>query len=132
MKLPIEERKHIENEMLFRRANEKVGADLDALDSMHIADGNHHLVRDEDLTLDYKCECSDENCSARIPMKLSDYKDLHLDRSSFIIKPHHEVKLIEKVIETTETYAVVRKNNMTPEPELDAEFNKSGLDNSRV
>jgi hypothetical protein len=132
MKLSTEERKQIENEMLFRRANEKVGADLDALDAMHIADGNHHLVRDEDLLLDFKCECSDENCDARISMKLSDYKDVHKDRSSFVIKLHHEVKPIEKVIKTTENYSIVRKNNVTPEPELDAEFNKSGLDNSRV
>ena len=132
MKLPPDERKQIENEMLFRRANEKVGADLDALDAMYIADGNPHLVSDKDLLLNFKCECSDENCEVRIPMKLSDYKKLHVDRSTFIIKPHHEVKPIEKVIEVTPTHSVVRKNHETPEPDLDAEFNKTGLDNSRL
>jgi hypothetical protein len=130
MSLPAEERKQIENEMLFRRANEKVGTDLDALDALHIADGNPHLVRNDDLLLDFKCECSDENCEARVSMKLSRYKELHIDRSAFIIKPNHEVKPIEKVIEETEKYSVVRKNNVTPEPRQDMEFNNTGLDNS--
>lgn len=132
MTLPPDERKQIENEMLFRRANEKVGNDLDALDALHVADGNPHLVRDGDLLLNFKCECSDENCQVRVPMKLSDYRKLHLDRSTFIIKPRHEVKPIEKVIETAEAYSVVRKNNVTSEPDLDAEFNQTGLDNSRL
>jgi uncharacterized protein (UPF0216 family) len=132
MILPPEERKQIENEMLFRRANEKVGADLDDLDALHIADGHPHLVRNDDLLLNFKCECSDENCQVRVPMKLSQYREIHADRSAFIIKPKHEVKPIEKVIEVTDTYSVVRKNNVTPEPKPDADFNQTGLDNSRV
>lgn len=132
MILPPEERKQIENEMLFRRANEKVGADLDDLDALHIADGNPHLVRNDDLLLNFKCECSDENCEVRVPMKLSQYRKIHADRSTFIIKPNHEVKPIEKVIEATDSYSVVRKNNVTPEPNMDADFNQTGLDNSRA
>ena len=131
MDLPPDERKQIENEMLFRRANEKVGSDLDALDALHIADGNPHLVRDDDLLLNFRCECSDENCKVRIAMRLSEYRQLHLDRSTFIIKPHHEVKPIEKVIKVEKTYSVVRKNNVTDEPKPDADFNITGLDNSR-
>lgn len=131
MKLPSEERKQIENEMLFRRANEKVGTDLDDLDAMHIADGNPHLVSDADMKLEFKCECSDENCDVRIPMKLSDYRKMHLDRSVFLIKPNHEVKPIEKVIEANDAYSVVRKNNVTPEPREGAAFNLTGTDNSK-
>ncbi len=130
MKLLPEERKQIENEMLFRRANEKVGTDLDELDKLHIADGNPHLLRDDNLLLDFKCECSDENCEVRVPMRLSHYRKLHLDRSTFIIKPNHELKSIEKVIEVSDTHSVVKKNNVTAEPRLDADFNKTDLDNS--
>jgi hypothetical protein len=130
MILPAEERKQIENEMLFRRANEKVGTDLDDLDALHIADGNPHLVRNDDLLLDFKCECSDENCEVRVPMRLSHYRKLHKDRSTFIIKPNHEVKPIEKVIEVADSYSVVRKNNVTREPKKNARFNHTGLDNS--
>ncbi len=116
MKLPIEERKQIENEMIFRRLNEKVGADLDALDTMHIADGHPEMVRNDDLKLQFKCECSDEKCDARIPMKLSVYRKIHEDRNSFVIKLKHQVNLIEKVIMTEANYCVVKKNNSTPEP----------------
>src|SRR6187402_855771 len=116
MMLPPEEIKQIENEMLFRRANEKVLSDLDDLDAHHISEGNPQLVRSEDFLLNFKCECSDENCDDRILMKLSNYKKLHVERSTFIIKPHHELKPIEKVIEENETYSVVRKNNVTSEP----------------
>lgn len=116
MDLPITERRQIENEMIFRRANEKVGDDLDALDSFHIEDGNFHLVRDYDSKLQFKCECSDENCDARIPIKLSVYQKLHKDRDSFIIKLKHQVESIEKVVLTESNYSVVKKNNSTAEP----------------
>jgi hypothetical protein len=59
MKLSSAERKQIENEMIFRRINEKVGYDLDALDRMHREDGNLHLVHDDLISLEFKCECSD-------------------------------------------------------------------------
>lgn len=131
MRLPAEERKQIENEMLFRRANEKVGTDLDALDALHIADGNPQLVRSDDVLLHFKCECSDENCEERISMKLSAYRKLHVERSTFIIRPHHEVKPIEKVIKATDTYSVVRKNNVTAEPKDGAHFNRTNLGNSK-
>ncbi len=129
MKLPIEERKQIENEMLFRRVNEKVIKELDDLDAKHIAEGNQKLMWDDELLLNFKCECSDESCEVRVPMKMSKYKDIHLDRSCFIIKPRHEVKPIEKVVEVTETYSVVRKNNVTPEPRTNAKLRKTSLDN---
>jgi uncharacterized protein (UPF0216 family) len=129
--LPLDEKKQIENEMLFRRGNEKIGHDLDEIDSNHIADGNPHLVRNDDLLLLFKCECSDENCQIRVPLKLSKYREIHLDRSAFLIRPGHEVKPIEKVIEVHDTYSIVRKNNVTAEPKLNAKFNKTQVDNSQ-
>jgi hypothetical protein len=129
-KLPTEERRQIENEMLFRRANEKIGTDLDEIDANHVADGNHHLVRSDDLLLQFKCECSDEECTVRIPFKLSAYRKVHLDRSAFLIRPGHEVKPIEKVVETHSAYSIVRKNNVTAEPRMNAKFNKTIIDNT--
>lgn len=116
MKLPVEERKQIENEMIFRRVNEKVGRGLDKLDAMHVKDGNPHLVRNDDLRLEFKCECSDENCEARIPVRLSIYRTIHEDRNCFIVKPNHQVTDIEVVIKSENTYNVVKKNHSTPEP----------------
>ncbi len=128
MNLPIAEQRQIENEMIFRRANEKVGDNLDELDSFHVEDGDPHLVRDEDLLLQFKCECSDENCSARISLKLSTYQKIHIDRDSFIIKPKHQVEAIEEVILTEADYSVVKKNNSTAEP--GADLNVTPINNS--
>jgi hypothetical protein len=129
MNMTITERRQIENEMIFRRVNEKVGLDLDEIDAQHIEDGNPHLVRSDDLLLEFKCECSDEKCDARIPMKLSIYRQIHEERNSFIIKLNHEVQPIEKVVLKADGYSVVRKNHSTHEP--GDVLNTTSLDNTK-
>lgn len=116
MDMPLSERRQIENEMIFRRVNEKVGDDLGSLDAMHIEDDNLDLIWDDAWLLNFKCECSDEHCDQRIPIKLSVYKKLHENRDAFIIKPKHQVKEIEKVILEKENFSVVEKNKSTSEP----------------
>jgi hypothetical protein len=128
MSITNAERRQIENEMIFRRINEKVGDDLGVLDAMHIEDGNVHLIQDEDLMLRFKCECSDENCAARIPMLLNEYQEIHTNRDTFIVAPNHQVDPIEKVVRESATYNVVKKNNSTPEPS--DELNDTVIDNS--
>jgi len=128
MTMPPSERRQIENEMIFRRANEKVGDQLDALDANLIEEGHEDLIRTSDLELHLMCECSDENCDARIPIKLSVYQDIHENRKAFIIKPDHEVDKIETVVKTTKQYSVVVKNNVTAEP--DNVLNETSVNNS--
>jgi hypothetical protein len=128
MDMPLSERRQIENEMIFRRANEVVGDNLDQIDANHRDDGNPELVRDEDILLHFKCECSDEDCDARIPMKLSVYQKIHENRDAFIIKLKHQVETIEKVILTENSYSVVEKNNSTSEP--GDKLNVTSIDNS--
>jgi len=123
------ERRQIENEMIFRRANELIGDQLDEIDAHHIEDGNPGLARTSDILLRFKCECSDENCDARIPIQLSVYQKIHENRDAFIIKLKHQVHDIEKVIITEDEYSVVVKNNSTAEPGDD--LNKTSIDNSQ-
>lgn len=126
--MPLSERRQIENEMIFRRVNEKIGDTLQDLDSMHIEDDNTHLLWDDALLLNFKCECSDEDCDKRIPIKLSEYNKIHENRDAFIIKLKHQVNSIEKVILTEDLYSVVEKNNSTAEP--NDILNKTSIDNS--
>ncbi|MBC7546367.1 hypothetical protein H7171_01325 [Candidatus Saccharibacteria bacterium] len=128
MLIPLSERRQIENEMIFRRANEKVGDSLDEIDANHIEDDNPELIRNDDLLLYFKCECSDEDCDARIPIKLSVYNEIHENRDAFIIKLKHQVEEIEKIIKTEETYCVVEKNNTIAEP--GNTLNVTSIDNS--
>ncbi|GAC1391911.1 MAG: hypothetical protein NVSMB46_06160 [Candidatus Saccharimonadales bacterium] len=127
MTISISERRQIENEMIFRRANEKVGVSLDELDAMHISDGNPQLVRKKGMFLEFTCECSDEDCEVRIRIKLSTYRKIHLNRASFIVKLKHQVNAIEKVILTESNYSVVEKNNSTSDP--GENFNKTNGQN---
>jgi hypothetical protein len=122
------ERRQIENEMIFRRSNEKVSDDLAALDAMHIEDGYLDLTTDDDLQLQFKCECSDENCAVRIPMFLKKYQEIHADRNTFIVLPGHQVDSIEKVLTKTAQYSVVKKNNTVAEPT--SVLNSTPVDNS--
>jgi len=116
MNISNAERRQIENEMIFRRINEKIGSDLDALDAMHVEDGHFDLVRDINIQVHFTCECSDENCNVRIPMLLTEYQEIHVDRNTFIVAPDHQVDPIEKVLRKTEMFNVVKKNNSTDEP----------------
>jgi hypothetical protein len=116
MDMPLSERRQIENEMIFRRLNEVVGDNIEGLDSMHIEDDNPHLLWDDAILLNFKCECSDENCDKGIPVKLSVYKKIHENRDAFIVKLKHQVEDIEKVILSEDNYSVVEKNNSTAEP----------------
>ena len=128
MNISHAERRQIENEMIFRRINEKVGTDLDALDALYISERHFDLVRDKNLKLRFKCECSDENCSVRIPLLLTEYRQIHTDRNTFIVIPDHEVDPIEKVIIKTQHYNVVKKNHSTDEPS--DTLNITTIDNS--
>ncbi len=128
MGISLTEKRQIENEMIFRRVNEKIGTGLDELNEMHVKEGNPELVWDDDSVLHFRCECSDENCDARIPVKLSEYQKIHKNRDSFIIKLKHQVKAIEKVILSRSDYSVVKKNNSTPEP--NDTLNETSIDNS--
>lgn len=128
MKISRAERRQIENEMIFRRSNEKVGDGLDALDAQHIEDGDLDLIRNEDPELYFKCECSDENCSVRIPMLLNEYQDIHTNRDTFIVKTGHQVGPIEAVLMVTPGYNIVKKNNSIPEPS--GGLNSTSIDNS--
>jgi hypothetical protein len=128
MSISHAERRQIENEMIFRRINEKVGNDLDALDVLHEQEGNPELMRDQDLELDFKCECSDENCNTRIAVPLTEYQTIHENRDTFIVMPNHQVDPIEKILKSTSTYSVVVKNHSTAEPS--DELNTTTIDNS--
>ncbi len=129
MRISTEERKQIENEMIFRRINEKVGADLDIMDKIHRDDGDLDLLHDDIILLHFKCECSDENCSVRIPLKLSEYRKVHVNRNAFIVKINHQVDKIEKVIKQEDGYNIVQKKNSTKEPS--DILNNTSIDNSQ-
>ncbi len=126
--ISLPEKRQIENEVVFRKANEKVLEELKLLTKMAKSEGNASMAPDKDLKLHFFCECSDENCHERIVLTLGKYQDLHKDRSKFIVSPDHETAAIEKVVAKKVKYSVVDKF-VTPS-EKATTLNATTVDNS--
>jgi len=132
MYISTSERRQIENEMIFRRINEKLIDDFQKQDTAHISDSNPQLIRDDNLPIKFTCECSDENCVERIAIKYSEYQSIHNNRKYFVVKIGHQVNAIEVVVKVVEKkeakYIVVKKNKSVEEP--GNKLNKTSINNS--
>ena len=87
------------NEALFRGVNEKVKevhGDLEA--------------REPGELIDFICECGREDCLAQVQLTVAEYEAVRADPARFLIKPGHELTEVERVVEGTERFAVVRKH----------------------
>ncbi|MBA2279439.1 hypothetical protein H0V99_03315 [Candidatus Saccharibacteria bacterium] len=111
----LSERRQIENEVVFRQANERVQKELVGLEKMAAEEGYTSLPENDDISLHFYCECSDENCRERIIMKLALYNEFHSNRKQFLISPDHETLGIERVILKDSNYTVVEKFATPPE-----------------
>jgi len=120
-------RRKVENEVVFRQANERVQIELVELERMAEAEGHTSLPNIDDISLHFYCECSDENCRERIVMKLTMYNEFHTNRKQFLISPGHEALEIEKVVFEDSNYTVVEKF-ATP-PETAVKLHHTNIDN---
>jgi len=123
-----DERRMVENEVVFRQANEKVAGGLDSLSKLAAHEGQSELAPSKDMAIQFFCECSDENCRERISLTLDNYRRHHENKKRFIVKSGHEVPEIEFIIATFTDHVVVEKR-IQPPKEADS-FNKTDVDNS--
>ena len=124
----LSEQRQIENEVVFRKANERVLKELSKLGKLAKAEGQDELIPDKNMILHFYCECSDENCRERIALPLSKYRELHKNRSKFILLPDHEAIAIEEVVMEKSDYSVVDKF-LTP-PETTTHLQKTPVNNT--
>src|ERR1044072_3709931 len=89
------EERMVENEVIFRQANQKVQDGLARLEKMAIEHGQSEMVEKYDVPLHFYCECANENCRERIIMTSDKYKELHQNKSQFIVLPGHEEPIVE-------------------------------------
>ena len=115
MEKSVTEQRQLENEAVFRKANEQTTESVKELKEIAKEDDQLSLIHDEDMKLHFFCECSDEDCQDRIVITTSRYEALHKDRKQFILKPGHDVKQIEEVVFKNPNYHVVKKNRKPPE-----------------
>jgi hypothetical protein len=93
---PREERL-AKNEIVFRDVNERIE---------HIANprgsGDAHVFH-------FLCECSNVDCTLRLPLTLADYEAVRSNPTWFVVAPGHELPEIEEVVARRDHYQVVMK-----------------------
>jgi hypothetical protein len=114
MDKPISPRRLAENEAFFRQKNQDIEKNFDLIKELAKAENQTHIVNDDDLVLRFFCECSDENCRERIPLHRSRYDGIHKANDLFVVVSGHEYTPIEKIVEKTDEYCVVRKKIQPP------------------
>jgi hypothetical protein len=99
------ERRLAENEVVFRQLNQE------------LKDRASHLFdepENQDYPMRFYCECSDENCRARISLNPELHQKHHANPCRFVILPGHESLAIERVVEKHSDYWVVEKFEVPP------------------
>ncbi len=88
-------RRLVENELIARKANEKVARVMKI-----VVPGSEAVF--------FYCECSN-TCQERIPLSVAAYQKIHNKRDRFIVLPGHTTKSVESVVESNPSYCVVEK-----------------------
>ena len=124
-------RRLVENEVIFRERNERLQKSIDNLNAMAEQDGqpDDAYQNDADTTLSFYCECSDEKCTERVPVKYDDYKEIHKNRRRFLVLKGHEIAAIERVIKEEADYMIIEKN-VEPPKHTDGKLNVTELNNT--
>jgi hypothetical protein len=81
-------------EALFRDVNERIAESAERFDAEHT---------------EFVCECSDTNCTHRIPASLTEYEDVRADPTTFFLVPGHEHEDIERVVADHGRFRIVEK-----------------------
>lgn len=96
------EQRVAENELLFRHVNEQIRT-LDA----RLGVASPELQG-------FLCECGNPRCTERVELTVEEYQHAHADRARFVIVEGHEDPRVETVVERSERFSVVRKNEGGP------------------
>jgi hypothetical protein len=81
-------------EALFRDVNERIAESAERFD----ASGT-----------EFVCECSDPNCTHRVPASLAEYERVREEPTTFLVVPGHEHADIERVVSDRGRFRIVEK-----------------------
>jgi hypothetical protein len=101
MSATLSERRWAENQTIFKQVNEEAAA---------------YFRRDssEEKSLQFYCECADENCRQRIALTPSEYLSLHRSNKQFILIPGHQLDVMETVLLEETDYVLTEKYESPP------------------
>lgn len=103
------EKRLAENQVMFRKYNERLQHGIDDYNEMAAEVGEPPFPLPNDTILYFNCECSDNNCNLRVKITLGAYNMIHATRDTFCVIKGHEILKAENVILSTEDYNVVQK-----------------------
>lgn len=89
------------NEAIFRQVNEQIR-------SLNQGFGT------TEGKMDVVCECGDGECADRLEVAVAAYERIRGDSRLYVIAKGHDIPDLEEVVEQTDGYDVVRKNEGTP------------------
>ena len=89
----------VENEKLFRKANERL---------RERAEG----IVEPGQSVPFLCECIDEKCMDRLDLTLDDYVRVRSDGEHFVIVPGHPRLDGEKIVEEGNRFLIVSKEDV--------------------
>jgi hypothetical protein len=84
------------NEVIFRDLNERIAG----VAAPH-SDGHVY---------EFLCECSNADCTLRLPLTLAAYEVVRAVPTRFVVGPGHELPEIEEVLFRCDGYQVVKKH----------------------
>jgi hypothetical protein len=87
-----------ENEEVFRKANERLRAQVENVVSLGQA-------------VPFLCECMNEVCMERIDLTLAEYRHVRESNDTFAVVPGHAAPRGEVVAEERDAFHIVRKDD---------------------
>jgi len=89
----------IENEKLFRMANER------------LRERAENIV-EPGQSIPFLCECIDETCMVRLDLTTAEYEETRADDQQFLIAPGHPRLEGERIVEKRDGYYIVSKEDV--------------------
>jgi hypothetical protein len=90
------------NEVLFRKANDRIDdqAEQGGVVTEPVA---------------FYCECSDRDCTERIPISAREFEMVRTRPTQFLVLPGHHVPAVEFIVTRTPLYLIVQKTGEAAE-----------------
>jgi hypothetical protein len=114
MEKPLSPRRLAENEVFFRQQNRAIERGFAKLNKLAKEENHVELINDDDMLLQFYCECSNEICRQRISLRRSQYDQVHKADDKFVVICGHEIPDVEQIIMKTDDYCVIQKKMEPP------------------
>jgi hypothetical protein len=95
----VREERLVENQMLFRMANDR----LDERTAAYSRSGP---------LVPFLCECADDSCLGRVEMTHRQYQEVRSHPDRYVIMPGHLMVEHERIIEDHDSFQVVEKSSL--------------------